>query len=335
MTGVWNQPAAERAARLRETAVRDGHPGAASAPDAELLNTAYEQVLREQIDTRDAYLRLLTELRHHDDRVRAGALAGIRPQIDRIARHLVREHHRPFEALLFRIGRLGDRPGAGELAALRSSADSVRHFLRAEGNAEDRIDPGDARHHLRTLRSVIAVLREREGVTAQDVLRLMDAALNQGPMLDLFDVGTPKPSALRTPLPFAGEGWHQAAVVWTYQPAPGSAAVKAYPLGDQWHLDLWSADGPLLATGTAGEDMVGPLAAELAARAPAWTADRCEYGWRRFEQAATTVAEQTARVSAANAASPGRADARPDATRPASPAPPGGSASAASVRRPH
>jgi hypothetical protein len=310
MSGVWNVPAVERVAALRESADRSRAagfgPAKDDASDLEVLNQAYESAVRAQIDARDAYMRLLSELRQHDDKVRAGAVAGVRPHIDRIARHVVRQHLTPAENLLYRIAHLSGALSGEGVASLRSAAERVRHTLGEEAPAEERLDPGDAREHLSRLRSVVTILLDRKDVTAADTLRLMDAALNDGPLLDLFTVGTPEPTP-RAPTPaFSGPGWAEHALTWTYQPDPAQGFVTAVAVGDQWWINLWAASGPLLAQGTAGEDQVGALAQALVEHAPAWSVDRSEYAWRRF--ADTTAAlrpppSPTARVQAATARS--------------------------------
>ncbi|MFE7834968.1 hypothetical protein ACFU53_02495 [Streptomyces sp. NPDC057474] len=116
-----------------------------------------------------------------------------------------------------------------------------------------------------------------------------DAALNDGPLLDLFEVGTPGPLPEPAPPVFAGPGWTVHAHMWTYQPAPDDGFVTAVRLGDEWRIDLWSPAGPLLASGTAPENDVAALAEALVARAPAWTADRSDYAWRRFTDTANAL----------------------------------------------
>ncbi|AVV42941.1 hypothetical protein C6376_17495 [Streptomyces sp. P3] len=304
MSGVWDVPAAERVAALRGEAAHHPESGAQELSDLELLNRAYESVVRDRIDIHDAYMRLLTDLRHHDDQVRAGAVAGFRPQIDRIARHVVSEHLKPYWQLVHRVEQLPERLSAGDIESLRSQAASVRHWLRQDGPAEDRLDPGDAREHLSTLRTVLAALKGRQDVPTDDALRLMNAALNDGPLLDLFEVGTPELLPEPAPPAFAGPGWTVRAHMWTYQPAPDDGFVTAVRLGDEWRIDLWSPAGPLLARGTAPENDVAALAEALVARAPTWTADRSDYAWRRFTDTANALQhtdDTSPRVRAATA----------------------------------
>ncbi|MGW2056231.1 hypothetical protein ACWCOZ_20350 [Streptomyces sp. NPDC001840] len=286
---VWNTPATDRVAALREQAVRYGEESAAGLSDLELLNAAYESVLREQIDTRDRYMSLLTSLRHHDDAVRTAATSAFRDHADRYAQHAVRQHMRPFHALLYRVEQLPDRPGPQQMDGVRSAAVRVRFELKESGRAEDLIDPEGARHTLRTLRHVIGVLEAREGLDASEVLGLVKNALNDETLVDLFSIadrGTPVPAVELPDPPFAGPGWSDLGGFWAYQPDGSGAHVKAYPVGEDWYLDLWSARGQLLAFGTIPAAEVAALAPALIAQASAWADDRSEYAWRRFTDTA-------------------------------------------------
>lgn len=314
--GVWGVPAEERAARLREQAQRYGDDGVAQLGDLELLNRAYESVLREQIDTRDRYMALLTELRHHDDRVRAAAVVGFQQVADRYAESQVRQHMKPFNELAYRVEQLPDWPGPVQVEALRAAAVMVRAQLEDDGRPSDWIDPGGARRALHMAHRVVRVLDGVEGLDAAEVLGQVKAALGGESLHDLFTVadrGTRPVEPELDPV-FVGEGWkplHR--TLWVYQPAPAEAHIKAYPLGEEWYLDLWSADGGLLAFGTATAQEAGPLAKALVERAAGWAADRGEYGWRRFADTAQEVRE-------AQAASPPAASPRSRAASAASPA---------------
>lgn len=347
---VWNTPAADRVAALRDQAVRYEEESAAGLSDLELLNAAYESVLREQIDTRDRYMSLLTSLRKHDDAVRTAATSAFKEHADRYAQNAVREHMRPFHALLYRVEQLPDRPGPRQMEGLRSAAVRVRFELKESGPAEDLIDPEGARHTLRTLRHVVGVLDAREGLDASDVLGLVKNALHDETLTDLFavaDRGTPVQVPEPPAPPFAGPGWSDLGGFWAYQPDDSDAHVKAYPVGD-WYLDLWSGRGQLLAFGTVPTEEVAALAPALITQADTWAHDRSEYAWRRFTDTAQatriaprpgrdmpspspgrTSADDT-RVRAATASSPSRPTGPPttspapdpSATRPASPAAP-------------
>ncbi|MFF2657376.1 hypothetical protein ACFVUH_08420 [Kitasatospora sp. NPDC058032] len=319
---IWNTPAATRVASLREQAEYHGDP-TAGLSDLELLNTAYESVLREQIDTRDHLMGLLTSLRKHDDQVRAAAVAAFKGHADRYAQDRVREHMRPFDELLYRAQKLPDRPDSAQVDGLRSAAVRVAFQLKEAGPATELIDPDGARHTLRTLGSVIGVLDGREGLDGADVLRLVKAALDGGPLTDLFDIadcGTRPPDpAVPTP-PFAGPGWSEEHSFWLFQPDNSDAHVKAFQLGQHWQLELWSGRGPLLAFGRVPGDEVAALAPVLTARAGAWASVRGEYAWRRFADTAEAVrtggvpAPDSTRARAAAATSPAHARAGDAAT---------------------
>ncbi|MFC9331699.1 hypothetical protein [Kitasatospora sp. NPDC057015] len=311
---IWNTPAPERVAHLREQAERYGDP-TAGLSDLELLNVAYESVLREQIDTRDHLMGLFTSLRERDGQVRTAATASFREHADRYAQDRVREHMRPFDELLYRAHKLPDRPGAAQLEGLRSAAGRVAFALKQDGPATELIDPDGAHQTLRTLGHVIGVLDGRAGLDGADVLRLVKNTLSGGDMTDLFDVAdrSPRPAEPPTPAPpFAGPGWSDERSYWIYQPDTSDAHVKAFALGQDWHLDLWSERG-LLAFGSVPADEVAALAPVLADRAAVWASVRDEYAWRRFADTAQAVraggapAPDTTRVRAAAATTPARA----------------------------
>ncbi len=316
MTGTWGTPAADRVAELRATAQRYGDHQTATLPDLDLLNEAYERVLREQIDTRDRYMTVLTSLRGHDAAVRTAAVASFRDGADRYAQHLVGQHMRPYAELVYRISQLPDRPGVRQLEDLRSAAVRVKAGLADQDPPEEWVDPGDARHTLRTLRNVVSILDDRQGLDANDVLGLVKAALNDGSLRDLFSVADrgERPHEKAAAPEFVGPGWkplHR--TLWHYQPESDQAHVKAFPLGGEWYLDLWSSDGSLLAWGAVPADEVAALAPALAARASSWAADRTDYAWSRFAEtaeesraqvaspAAASVLEKSSRASAARA----------------------------------
>ncbi|MFC4035165.1 hypothetical protein ACFO3J_27380 [Streptomyces polygonati] len=338
---VWNMTGADRVASLRESAEADSDP-AGQLSDLDLLNAAYESVLREQIDTRDRYMGLTTSLRKHDEAVRAAAVHTFKGDADRYAQYAVARHMKPFDALLYRAANLPDRPGPRQIEGLHAAAERVRLELEDAGPTGDLIDPGGARHTLRTLRHAVGILAGKDGLDASDVLRLVTSALDNEPLTDIFtvaDQGTPRPVPPPPGPAFAGPGWSEARGLWTYQPDDTGAHIKAYPLGEDWYLDLWSARGQLLAFGTVPEAEVATLAPALTARAGTWSNDRSDYAWRRFAdtaQATRTAAappnrapapaaqrSEDARVRAATAASPSRSAAQPAAAAkpPASPPP--------------
>ncbi|MGW4031680.1 hypothetical protein ACWEFL_20615 [Streptomyces sp. NPDC004838] len=297
---VWNTPATERVAALREQAGLYGDP-TADLSDLELLNARYESVLREQIDTRDRYMGLLTSLRKHDDAVRTTAVSAFKEHADRYAQNAVRQHMQPFNELLHRVEQLPDRPGPKQTEALRSSAAQVRSALKESGSTEDIVDPDGARHTLRTLRHVVAMLEVRDGLRVEEVLGLVRNALHDDSLIDLFTVAdraTLAPPAPSHEPPFAGPGWSDLRGFWAYQPENAAAHVKAYPVGEDWYLDLWSARGQLLAFGSVPADEVTLLAPALVDQADSWVRDRSEYAWRRFADTAKSTRDADQREHA-------------------------------------
>ncbi len=317
MTGTWGRPAADRVADLRAGAERYGDHQSAEMSDLDLLNDVYERTLREQIDTHDRYMTLLTSLRSHDAAVRTAAISTFREGADRYALHLVRQHMRPYDELACRVSQLSDRPGPRQLEDLRSVAVRVQAGLADQEPPEEWIDPGDARHTLRTLGHVVGVLDGREGLDAAEVLGLVKAALSDGSLRDLFTVADRgKRPGEDNPAPeFVGPGWQPLhRTLWHYQQEPDQAHVKAYPLGGEWYLDLWSSGGSLLAWGAAPADQVAALAPALTAQAPGWAADRTDYAWRRFTETAAALRTQPA-PSAADAQVARASAARATTTR--------------------
>lgn len=164
------------------------------------------------------------------------------------------------------------------------------------------------------------MLDGREGLDGTDVLRLVKETLTEGAPTGLFEVADRSPRAPEPEAPappFVGRGWSDARSFWLYQPDDAGAHVKAFPLGEDWHLDLWSGRGPLLAFGKVPAEEVAALAPALIAEAGTWERDLGEYAWRRFANTAQAVRDgarpdpDRARVRAALATSPTRAQAGP------------------------
>ena len=200
-----------------------------------------------------------------------------------------------------RVENLPNCPGARQLEDLRSVAVRVQHRLADQDPPKEWIDPGNARHTLRTLGHVVAVLDGREGLDANEVLGLVKATLDEGSLHDLFTVADrgERPAEETTPAEFVGPGWQPLhRTLWHYQAAPDQAHVKAFPLGGEWYLDLWSSDGSLLAWGAVPAAEVATLAPALTARAPAWAASRAEYAWRRFTDTAEELRARAAQGTA-------------------------------------
>ncbi|MDT3395330.1 hypothetical protein RKE29_01475 [Streptomyces sp. B1866] len=326
---VWNRPAADRVVALREHAAATGQP-LDGLSDLDVLNAEYEAVLRERIGLRDRYQGLLTGRRRHEEAVRAAAARTAADQADHYARYAVARYVGQYSALLNRIQQLSDRPVPRQVQGLRAAAESLRTQLRYTDQHPERVvEPDGAGHALRTLRHVVGVLDEREGLDGDEVLQLIKDTLAGWPPISVYDVadrGTPKPVPPPPDPPFAGPGWSDLGGLWAYQPQDTGAHVKAYPVGDDWYVDLYSADGILLAYGTAPATDIADLAPALTARADAWARDRTDYAWRRFTTTAHAIhhaADHPAPASGAPSP-PAPGDARARAATATSPARPPG-----------
>ncbi|WP_042366776.1 hypothetical protein [Streptacidiphilus neutrinimicus] len=309
MTGPRRPSAAERIAQLRSEALRFGDYQTAELSDLELLNSEVESARREQIETRDRYMGLLTSLRPHEEAVRRAAVAGFKEQADRYAQQQVSQHMRHFGEVTYRAANLPARPNEQQVEAIRSAAVIAQSLLRQDEPPREWIDPGGARQTLRTIGHVVGVLDGSEGLTGAEVLSQIKAVLDHDPLPDLFALAD-RGSSPRAPQPrpeFAvGPGWMPVHLtLWAYQTEPGEAHIKAYPLGTDWYLDLWSADGTLLAYGIAAADDVGALARALTAHAPGWAAERSgDYAWERFEDTARELHQPATTTARAAAAAP-------------------------------
>ena len=344
MTGPRHLSATERVAQLRSEALRFGDYQTAELSDLELPSGEVESTLREQTEIRDRYMGLLTAVRPQEEAVRQATVAAFKEQADSYAQHQVAQHMKHFYEVTYRASNLPARPTEQQIEAIRSAAVTAQGLLQQDEPPREWIDPGGARQTLRMIGHVVGVLDGSEGLTGAEALAQIKAALDHDPLPDLFtlaDRGRP-PRAQQPRPPFAaGPGWEPVHLaLWAYQTEPGEAHVKAYPLGTDWYLDLWSADGTLLAYGTAATDEVGALAPALTARAPGWAAARGDdYAWRRFTNTARELQRPGAgdeRVAAATPA-PRRISRRnhpaaPDAA--ARPAGPGDACSPAGATRP-
>ncbi|MER7772376.1 hypothetical protein [Kitasatospora sp. NPDC096140] len=166
------------------------------------------------------------------------------------------------------------------------------------------------------MHSVVGVLDGRPGLDGAEVLGLVKDMLAGEPPSAVFEIADragPRPETRVAAPPFAGPGWNDLGRLWAFQDADAGTHVKAYPMGgEDWYLDLRSAQGQLLAFGSETADEVAALAPALTARAEAWSRDRSEYGCRRFADTAQAVrkAPDQARVRAAASSSPSRTAGR-------------------------
>lgn len=271
---MTTKTAAERVAALRDEYVRLGE-NVDHLSDLDLLNEHAERAERQRIDTNDRYMRLLTEQRKYGERVEAGVMSGLRVRLDLLATQAVSQKAGELTRILDAIDVLPERANAERVALLKSIAADTRHMLRliAESDSADpvkawRLDDNRALVH--AARSVVGVLRDKPGVSADDVIRLVDEALTpNGNLRDLFDVANATPIK-RQPPTFAGDGWTEMSGgnYYTFEPAGSAFRVLAYPVDDAWWMDLQGPTGALIAAGETSEKQVVATADALIEQAP-------------------------------------------------------------------
>lgn len=283
--------AADRVAALRKYAAATGEP-LDHLSDLEVLNAGFDMLQADHIATRDRYMGLLTSLRQHDEAVRATVTRELTGRADLVVAQAVRHTSYELTRILDAVEALPERPGADHVARVKQIAASTRHMIRLL-REQDEVDgrpwqPDSNRDLVHNARNVLGVLAERDGIQADEVIRLVGEALSpNGNLRDLFTVADQGTTRTRRREPeFMGEGWHDRHSYYAYEPE-GDVRVVAYSLGDAWHLDLYEGAGRLLAYGVVPESKVAALAPVLVSRAPAWSAEHSGYPWRRF---ADTVA---------------------------------------------
>ncbi|MFF7576824.1 hypothetical protein ACFZBE_17840 [Streptomyces sp. NPDC008061] len=292
--------AEQRVANLRAEREAAGE-NVSHLSDLDILNDYAEQQAAEQIGTRDRYMGLLVEQRKHGERVRAATLGELQSRIDGIAVNAVRRRASELERILAAVEHLPARPNVERVELLQKIAADTRHMLRLRNEDNDaptrqwRLD--DYQGLVHNARSVIGVLGSRDGISADEVIRLVGEALkSDGNLRDLFkvaDTGTLKPEfARRRPL-FVGANWADRNSYYAYEPAGTGARVVAYNVGDAWHLDLYSPTGALLAYGTTTEQQVENVAAVLVDNAPAMVGDGL-HAWQRYQQVTTRAIQPVA-----------------------------------------
>lgn len=284
--------AADRVAAIRAEYAAIGEP-LDDLSDLDVLNRAYDAAQREQITTRDRYMGLLTSLRRHDDSVRRTVAAELAGRADLVVAQALERRAQAMVAVLAAVEVLPERPGRDRVALLKEIAQRTRRTisLLADHPREQQWRPDANRSLVHNARSVLGVLRERDGVPASEVIRLVDEALApDGNLSDLFDVADRHPRQPRQgegPA-FAGPHWFDRKSFYAYEPTD-QARVVAFRLGEDWHLDVCTSDGRLLAYGTVPEREVAHLAPELVARAAAWERASSGYAWQRFTATAEDV----------------------------------------------
>lgn len=282
--------AAEHVAAIRTDYAAMGEP-LDDLSDLDVLSRACEAAQREQITTRDRYMGLLTSLRRHDESVRSAVSAELTGRADQIVAHALERRAREIVAVLAAVEVLPERPGRDRVALLKEIAQRTRHTisLLADHPREQQWRPDTHRDLVHNARRVLGVLGERDGVPASEVIRLVGEALaSDGNLLDLFDVADRSPRRPRQDEQpaFIGAHWSDRRSFYAYEPGR-QARIVAYRVGEDWHLDVCTSGGRLLAYGTVPESEVADLAPVLVARAAAWATDFSGYAWQRF----TTTAE--------------------------------------------
>jgi hypothetical protein len=294
---VTTKTAAERVAALRDEYDRLGE-NVDHLSDLDLLNQYAEIRERECIDTRDRYMRLLTEQRKHGDRVREAATQEIRGRIDIVATQAVERQVREAARIADVVDRLPSQPKPEQITRLREVASSVKHMLRLL--EEDRTEWKLDNHYdlVNNARHVVGVLRDRDGISASEVLRLVGEALKpNGNLRDLFkvaDAGTLKPHArLRRPV-FMDADWSDTGGYYAYEPEGSRFRVVAYTLGDTWWMDLQGPTGALIAAGEVEkESEVAETAAALIEQAPELAASGLR-PWQCWQRAITPTTTSAA-----------------------------------------
>lgn len=260
--------------------------------DLDILNEFADQRAAECTNTRDRYMGLLREQRIHGERVRAATNRTLQERINVIAVHAVERHVREAGRLVAVVEALPEKPKPEQLARLRDVASSVKHMLELlnEDGGQWRLDNShDLVNHARR---VIGVLGARDGIAADEVIRLVGEALKpNGNLHELFtvaDTGTLKPEFGRRHPQFFGADWVDRNHYYAYEPDGTGARVVAYGLGDDWYLDLYSPTGALLAYGVTTEQQVATVAQALVDGAPAMVGDGL-YPWQRYERQAAEL----------------------------------------------
>ncbi|MFF6829930.1 MULTISPECIES: hypothetical protein [Streptomyces] len=285
--------AADRVAALRKYAAATGEP-LDHLSDLEVLNAGFDMLQADHIATRDRYMGLLTSLRQHDEAVRDAVIRELTDRADLVVAQAVRHTSYELTRILDAVEALPERPGTDHVARVKQIAASARHMirlLREQDEADGRPwKPDSNRDLVHNARNVLGVLAERDGIPADEVIRLVGEALSpNGNLRDLFTVADQGTTGTRRREPeFMGEGWHDRRSYYAYEPG-GDVRVVAYSLGDAWHLDLYEGAGRLLAYGVVPESKVAALAPVLVSRAPAWSAENSGYPWRRFADTVTAL----------------------------------------------
>ncbi|WP_055693746.1 hypothetical protein [Streptomyces prasinopilosus] len=291
---MTTKTAAERIAALRDEYARLGE-NVDHLSDLDLLNQYAERAERDRIDTNDRYMRLLTEQRKYGERVREATNQALRERIDIVATQAVERQIREAGRLVDALDMVPSQPKPEHIARLREVASSVKHMLKLL--EEDRGDWRLDNHYnlVQRGRSVVGVLRDKPGVSADDVIRLVDEALaGDGNLRDLFTVAHATPIKRQQPA-FVGGDWAEmgGGSYYIHEPSGSRSRVLAYPVDGTWWLDLQGPTGALIAAGEVDEDEVTSTATALIGQASELAASGLR-PWQCWQKASRSPAEQAA-----------------------------------------
>lgn len=288
--------AGQRATDLRAQREADGED-VSHLSDLDLLNDHIEQRQAEQIATRDRYMGLLRDQRLYGDRVRASANQSFKERIQVIAANAVERHLREAGRLVSAVNALPGQPKPEHIDRVREVASSVKHMLSllsedvGQWKLDNNYDLVNAARH------VIGVLGSRDGISADEVIRLVGEALSpNGNLHDLFpvaDSGVLKPEFARQTPSFFSFDWADRNSFYAYEPAGTGARVVVFNLGDDWYLDLYSPTGALLAYGQTVEQQVADVAVALVAAAPSMVGDGL-HAWQRYGRTVARLSQPVA-----------------------------------------
>ncbi|WP_042400010.1 hypothetical protein [Streptacidiphilus carbonis] len=289
--------AVDRVAQLRKQYAIQGEPLDALS-DLDVLNRYAVDCERERIAINDRYMSVLVEQRKHGDAVRTAERIDLARRADAYARAAVDRWITDLTRILRAVEVLPDCPKPERVALVKQIATDTRHMISLRSGARsdsgfDRIAEAD-RLALHNVRSVVGVLGAQDGLPVGEVIRMLKAALDPAQNIrDLFmvaDTGTPKAELRPQPPLFLGDDWSDRVSFYAYEPDAGTRGrVVAYAIGDQWHLDVQTSTGGLVAYGIAAEQDVAAMAPLLVGRAQAW-AKEPGYAWRRFQDATKGMA---------------------------------------------
>lgn len=286
----------QRAGHLRAQREADGE-NVSHLSDLDLLNDHIEQRAAEQTDTRDRYMGLLRDQRLNEDRVRASANQVFKERIQIIAAGAVERQLREMGRLVSAVEALPAQPKPERIDGVREAASSVKRMLRLLGEDSTEWKLDNNYDLVNGARHVLGILKARDGIPADEVIRLVGEALTpNGNLRDLFtvaDTGVLKPEFARPQPSFLGPDWVDRNGHYAYEPDGAGAQVVAFNLGNAWYLDLYSPTGALLAYGQTTEQQVADIAAVLVAAAPDMVGDGA-HAWMRFERTVTRLMQATA-----------------------------------------